>query len=376
MTICTPTKKNTDFLRNLPKPEPSAGLEAYHAELEATLAMCAKKRENYARYKQSSRKDAEVNYLPIKLDIENVSRCNFACTMCIVSTWNKGRRAEDMTLDQFKNIIDEQYGLVEIKLNGLGEATLQGDIFFDMIKYARSKRIWVRITTNASLLHVRENYKKLIDSGVNEIDISIDGPDKQTFESIRVQSNFERVVRNCKLINGYTKELGIKRTKMWTCVQEKNYRRLPELVELGAEMGFSFLNFSLNLHGWANDDLAKKNKAATVEDQLTPELLNGLIEQGKTHGIKVCFWSVNDKFELGKPEKLCSWPFERAVISSDLRTVPCCMIGNPDAYEVGRGRGKSFTELWKGREYVAFRKAHLSGKLPSVCKGCYRQNQE
>ena len=58
-----------------------------------------------------------------------------------------------MSLDDFKNIVDTQYGLIEIKLNGLGEPTLQGDDFFEMIKYARQKKIWVRITTNASLLH-------------------------------------------------------------------------------------------------------------------------------------------------------------------------------------------------------------------------------
>jgi hypothetical protein len=31
--------------------------------------------------------NALVDYYPIKLDIENVSRCNFRCTMCAVSDW-------------------------------------------------------------------------------------------------------------------------------------------------------------------------------------------------------------------------------------------------------------------------------------------------
>ena len=295
--------------------------------------------------------------------------------MCIVSTWSKGKRAEDMTFDQFKQIIDEQYGLIEIKLNGLGEALLQGDPFFEMVKYARLKRIWVGMTTNASLLHVRDNYKKLIDSGVNEIDISIDGAKKEIFESIRKQSNFERVVRNCTLLNGYTQEKGIKRTKMWTLVQEKNYQQLRDHVKLASEMGFSFVVFSLNLHGWGNDDLAAKNKSVTVEHKLSQAYLTELIELGSSLGIKVRFWSVNDKFETTSREKLCSWPFERAVITSDLRTVPCCMIGDPNAFEIGKGKGKSFSELWSGKEYEGFRRAHLTGKIPSICKGCYKQTE-
>ena len=33
-----------------------------------------------------------------------------------------------------------------------------------MIKYAKDKKIWVRTVTNASLLHLKDNYKKLIDT--------------------------------------------------------------------------------------------------------------------------------------------------------------------------------------------------------------------
>src|SRR2546422_874407 len=173
-------------LRELPAPEPAAGLDAYQRERELALATSPRRRENYEKYIRSSRRSAAVDYLPIKLDIENVSRCNFRCTMCVVSDWPKGKREEDMSLENFQRLIDEQYGLFEIKLQGIGEPTMQGDVFFEMIKYARARHIWVRTTTNASLLHVKENYKKLVDTDVNEIQISIDGADAAKFESIQI----------------------------------------------------------------------------------------------------------------------------------------------------------------------------------------------
>ena len=86
--------------------------------------------------------------------------------------------------------------------------------------------------------------------------------------------------------------------------------------------------------------------------------------------VKVRFWDVSDKFDTKSPETLCPWPFERAVVTSDLRTVPCCMIGSPDSYELGKG--KPFAETWQSDEYAAFRQAHLSGRVPDVCKGCYK----
>jgi MoaA/NifB/PqqE/SkfB family radical SAM enzyme len=360
-------------MRCLPRPEPAAGLAAYEAERAACLALDPRKQLNYQQYlaqRQRERngvREGHVNHLPVKLDVENVSRCNFACTMCAVSTWPKGRRAEDMPLDAFKRLIDEQYGLVEIKLNGLGEPLMQGDVFFEMIRYARARRIWVRITTNASLLHLRDNALKLVDSGVNEIDISIDGADAATFEGIRIQSDFGRVTANCRLLNEYAVSVGKPSAKMWTLVQRGNVGNIHRHVALAADLGFRHLVFSTQLHGWGHADLAQRNAGEQVA--LDPELLEDLVEAGRELGVRVAFWDVATKFEA-KPGKRCPWPFERAVVTSDLRTVPCCMIGDPDAYEIGKGQ--TFMQAWTGEEYRAFRKAHLDGAIPEVCKGCYR----
>lgn len=355
-------------LARLPRPEPSAGLAAYEAERIARFAFDHRCHENWLRYRVGVRTLAEVDYLPVKLDVENVSRCNFACTMCVVSTWPKGRRAKDMPVGEFKRLIDEQYGLLEIKLNGLGEALLQGDEYFEMIRYARARRIWVRMTTNASLLHLRDNVRKLIDSGVNEIDISIDGADAATFEGIRVQSDFGRVRENCRALNTYCASLGIRRTKMWTLVQKANVERLEEHVGLAARLGFKHLVFSLQMHGWGGEALAERNRAAMAE--VSQVRADDLVARGKACGVRVAFWDVSAKFSTQSPETLCPWPFERAVITSDSRTVPCCMIGDPDAFELGKGL--TFWQAWMSDEYRAFRQAHLDGEVPAVCKGCYR----
>lgn len=346
----------------LPLPEPSQGVDAYANERAACLGMDARKRENFMLYHATQRRSATVDYLPIKLDIENVSRCNFKCTMCAVAGWKKGKRADDMSLECFKRLIDEQYGLVEIKLNGLGEALMQGDDYYEMIRYARARRIWVRMTTNASLLGVNDNYKKLADSGVNEIDISIDGADAETFEAIRVGGSFKHVIKNCKQLNDY---LGKPRSKMWTLVQTRNAHNLKAHVTLARQLGFKQLVFSLSLHGWGDDALAKKNDAATFD--LTDHEMKELIVMGNTCDVRVAFWDVADKFTR---EKLCPWPFERAVVTSDSRVTPCCMIGDPDALEISGG--KSFAEIWRGSDYTAFRRMHIQGIIPNVCKGCYK----
>ena len=339
---------------------------AYLKEREICVSLDERKWQNYKHYLMSTKREAVVDYLPIKLDIENCSRCNFACTMCAVSKWAHGKRAEDMTLEQFKALIDEQYGLVEIKLNGLGEALMQGDDYFEMIKYARSKRIWVRMTTNASLLHLRDNYKKLVHSGVNEIDISIDGSTPTIFEGIRIQSDFNQVTKNCKFLNEYLEPEV--RTKMWTLVQKANSTDLTAILHMADYMKFKNVVFSLNMHGWADPELKKRNDGEIV--LLSDDYIGRLQETAKNLKIKLAFWDVNAKFDVDDMKNRCPWPFERAVVSSDLRTVPCCMIADPDKFEIGKG--KTFLQNWTGDEYKAFRQALVDGKIPEVCRACYK----
>lgn len=365
-------RSRAERLRALPAPEPAAGTEAYRRERELALARSPECRANYQRY-QATRGAADPGYLPIKLDIENVSRCNFRCTMCVVGDWPKGQRAQDMPLDAFKRLIDEQVGLLEIKLQGVGEPTLQRDEFFAMIRYARARHIWVRTTTNASLLHLNDNGRKLIDADVNELQISIDGATPEVYEQIRRGGKFERVLRNVKAINAYQRERGVERTKMWTVVQQGNRRQLPALVDLAADLGFTNQVFSLELSDWGIDAWHARNGAASAERELDPDALEALVERGKDRGVRVRFWNATEKYRFGRAETLCPWPFERAFIGSDLRVVPCCYIGNPEVAQIDGEMcaGHGFTQIWRGEAYRAFRLAHLEGRPPSYCLGCY-----
>ena len=94
-----------------------------------------------------------------------------------------------------------------------------------------------------------------------------------------------------------------------------------------------------------------------------------LVELGKNEGIEVTFWLSNEKFESIDPSKLCPWPFERALISSDMRIVPCCMIANPEIYELGDAN--KFLEIWNGKTYQEFRKNHINRNIPDICFDCY-----
>jgi len=348
----------------LPKPAPD--LKAYNKKLHAGFNKYPERHKNFLKYKNSA-KSIKIDYLPIKLDIENVSRCNLKCDMCQVSTWESFKRSVDMSFEDFKRILDEQYGVFELKIQGMGEPFLGKD-FIKMVEYAGSKDIWVRTSTNATLLNKNENYKRIIDAGIDEVQISIDGTTKGTYERIRINARFELVVENCKRVNKYCDSLCIDKTRMWVLLQKDNFHELHRFPLFAKELGFKRVALILDVHGWGNEQLTGKINQKKITGFPIDECIEKLLEDAKDLGIDLTFWNISDKYSQENP---CPWPFERAYISSDKRVVPCCMIANPDTFNLGT-LNIDFNDIWNSPQYMKFREAHLSGKAPNVCRYCYR----
>ncbi|MBM2834300.1 MAG: hypothetical protein HW406_1461 [Candidatus Brocadiaceae bacterium] len=353
-------------MKTIEFPKPTPNLEAYNKKLHAGFSKYPERHKNFLKYKNSS-KNAKIDYMPIKLDIENVSRCNLKCEMCQVSSWESFKRGADMTLEDFKSIIDEQYGVYELKIQGMGEPFL-GQDFIKMVAYASSKDIWVRTSTNATILDKKENYKRIIDAGIDEVQISVDGTTKDTYEKIRINASFERLVKNCKLINSYCDSLGIDKTRMWVLLQKDNVKELHRFPAFAKELGFKRVAIILDVHGWGNDRLTDKNNQKKITNVIREEDVEKLLENARNLGVNLSFWNISDKYSQTNP---CPWPFERAYISSDKKVVPCCMIANPDTFNLGT-LNIDFNDIWNSPQYAKFREAHLSGKVPNVCRYCYR----
>lgn len=353
-------------MRDLPMPRADQAL--MDSVLAAGFAAFPDRRANYDRFKASGR-GIDVDYLPIRMDVENVSRCNFRCTMCQVSDWPKQTRAGDMAFDDFKAFLDSQPGLIEIKLQGMGEPLLAADDYIRMIEYARARHLWVRSTVNGSLLHLKDNYKRIIDADICEVQVSLDGATKEVYEAIRRGAKFEMVTRNCELLNGYAKQAGRMRTRMWVVVQKQNFDQLELLPPLAARLGFERLTLSLDLNDWGQDGWRDRNDPVDVHRQFDVERGLALAEAGRQLGVETTFWFIDEKYEAGNPAKICPWPFERAYVSSDMRVVPCCMVANPEISDFGDAR--DFTAVWNGETMREFRRAHIEGRVPDICKSCY-----
>ena len=133
---------------------------------------------------------------PKKVQIEVTNICNARCSMCPLKDMK--RKTGYMDFELFKKIIDEtsQHKLRRLILHIMGEPLLHPKIF-EMVAYIKKKNPNqpVEFSTNASLL-TRENSKKLIESGLDIINLSIDAISKKTYEKIRIGLDYETTMKN------------------------------------------------------------------------------------------------------------------------------------------------------------------------------------
>lgn len=136
------------------------------------------------------------------IQIEPTTRCNFTCAFC------SGRHMEqlDLDFDTYKAVIDQIDGIKYIELQGEGEPFLHTEIY-DMIRYAKNKNIQISSITNGSLFNPA-NIEKILDSGLNCLNISIESPDKDEFKKIR-GGNLDKITEGIRGLVARKKERGL-----------------------------------------------------------------------------------------------------------------------------------------------------------------------
>jgi radical SAM protein with 4Fe4S-binding SPASM domain len=82
----------------------------------------------------------------------------------------------------------------------MGESLVAGDLFIEMLEYAREKGTKIVWNSNAVLLNDRW-LKKILDLELKEIILGVDAATEATYDKIRCGGDYKRVVDNaCKLL--------------------------------------------------------------------------------------------------------------------------------------------------------------------------------
>ncbi len=268
-------------------------------------------------------------------------RCNLKCIHCYNSDrYFDTSKQKELNTEQAKVAIRKlaDFGFKHIHLLG-GEPLIRKDIV-ELASYTTKKGLRMTINTNGVLLDY-DLAKKLADSGVDQITISIDGAKKETNDYIRGHGTFTKILNAVEAVNktreNYTDlELGFAFT-----MTKINLSEMPEIVRLANEYGIDIVDFmELYISGNANrntDLLYSVSESLNALEKLS-EYIKDHKKEFKDIIIQMDVWYptaiyLERKYRIGlvyHPRNMgCMAVVDRWYMESNGNIHPCGITTNP-----------------------------------------------
>ena len=289
-----------------------------------------------------------------RMIIEPTNVCNLRCPLCPVSSMKRKRGF--LSFENFKKIIDDIPNLKSINLGWSAEPLLNKEVF-EMVKYADSKGIQTRISTNTVLLN--QYIDEALSSGLTNLIVCLDGTSKETHEKYRVGSDFESIKRNIREFCEEKKKRKLKQpwVTLQSLVTKDNEKDMPAMVELAKSLGVDSLEFKTLSLG-SSVTLAERIKRAK-EFLPSSKFSRYDLKEGKPI--------------LKSKPKLCSW-LRQSVILWNGDVVPCCYDVEGDLVIGNVFKDGGFKKVWKSEKYKKYRRKIIRMEF-TLCQNCSRTGE-
>src|SRR6266516_4825967 len=174
--------------------------------------------------------------LPRSIYIEPTSRCNELCQQCPRTLLSREDDL-DLSFEDFRSIVDQFPDLERVVLHGLGEPLLNKDLT-QMVRYLKARGTYVLFNSNGILLNAKRG-QDLIEAGLDEYRLSMDGATRETYARVRGVDAFERIWRNIRAFIARQKEQNASKpaVSLWFTAMKENLHELPGLIDLTYEHG-------------------------------------------------------------------------------------------------------------------------------------------
>ncbi|MBC8203885.1 MAG: radical SAM protein [FCB group bacterium] len=281
---------------------------------------------------------------PLILMVEPANRCNFNCPLCDRGAGLLNRPEGQMSLDSFSKLLDMAgRGLKLLMLWNQGEPFLNKNLL-DMVKLAKKQKVFTVISSNGSLID--RSIDKIIESGLDEIIISLDGLDTETYNMYRRGGDFDKIVDNIKLLS------------------DARGGRLKPLISLQFLLLKSNSSLINRFKDFAESIGADRALLKTVQVSNPAQAEEFLPEDNR-----LSRYTDRDGRMIKRRRDECRRILYSAVIDWNGNMVPCCFDKDEHCL-MGNIFEEGFDECWRGEKFRKFRKNILTGNRPAMCGNC------
>jgi radical SAM protein with 4Fe4S-binding SPASM domain len=288
--------------------------------------------------------------LPGVVRIEPASVCNLKCIHCSSGVL-KDRNRGIMSAETFEIVLKEVKALsprVVVLYHG-GEPFINKNIF-DMIRQLKACGVgFIKTVTNGMLLD-QSMLLKIIQSGLDSIEFSLDGISPEENDDIRIGSSYEKVSSLIKQLVALKREL---------------VSDTPEV-------------FVANCQLPTQSELEQRNP--TVPDYLATDFSE---YDDNEISFKTCFaihWPGlpvdSSKYRLSEPLgteqtlDYCENPMELITIRHNGDVVACC-YDITSLYVLGNIKEAPIEEIWNNERYRALRRSIRTKEYLPLCQNCH-----
>jgi MoaA/NifB/PqqE/SkfB family radical SAM enzyme len=320
--------------------------------------------------------------LPRSIYIEPTSRCNEFCQQCPRTLLSR-EDDRDLSFEDFRYIVDQFPILDRVVLHGLGEPLLNKELP-QMIRYLKARGTYVLFNSNGIAL-TRRRGQEMIDAGLDEYRLSMDGATRAIYAHIRGVDAFDKIWCNIRNFISVQREQNAQKpaVSLWFTAMRENLSELPGLLDLASESGIR--EVYLQRFVYFEKGLARSHQS--LFQRSTPEELAMIRrceqtcrERGiafKAAGLTSPLQSVTRDFGE-RPWSDCQRPYTLTYITASGNVLSCCFapFGHRSAreYQEERVLGNIFQEpieqIWRGQRYQDFRRAFESDAPARHCAQC------
>ena len=319
---------------------------------------------------------------PNCLYLEVSNECNLACKTCPIP-FGKTEDPAALSLDQVERLVSQFPGVERVVLHGVGEPLLNRELA-EIIAWLKGKSIYVLFNSNGTLINRRWR-EALIDSGLDEIRLSLDAATPESFARVRGKPLFDVILRN---IRGLMERKAEKKSRtplvsLWLTGLRETLRELPDFIRLAHALKIDRV-YLQRLVYWEDDNedrLARPGQSlfnsleAEEEDiiRFSQALARDLGLSFEASGATTPAASLVEK-DSAEPWSACMRPWTLMYVSARGSCFPCCIapFSTRDLHglSLGNAFAQNLADIWNGAPYQEFRRRLLSRQPPDCCRGC------
>jgi len=313
---------------------------------------------------------------PRHAQIEITTRCNLSCTMCSRPLYLRGKagnegkewKVRDVSFEEFRACLDHLPYLESVLVQGIGEPLLNPD-FFQIIDLCGKRELETIRTNINGLLLTEDNIKRMLDSPLQYLGVSLDAATPGTYEKIRGVQAFDRVVNGLRNFVELRDKAGQSHPKLELLyvMMTLNIMEVEDFLRMMADIGGTSVIqlIPVTIPDPEVDYLFLESKDL--------ERLDKIQEFGEKLGLNIDIHPYQRvESEAPMDGTNCSVPWLCVYITADGLLTPCRFIPLASVVNFGNIFEKHYSEIRNTKKYRDFRHrlADCPDDTPGPCLNC------